>query len=60
VPLLTLVLCGLSSLLTTVCNVMPQGSCVKVRLSRLQCERTIVAEPVRAGDRRHPRVPDVA
>jgi hypothetical protein len=29
VPLLPLVLCGLSSLLASVCNVMPQGSCVK-------------------------------
>ena len=28
-PLLPLVLCGLSSLLASVCNVMPQGSCVK-------------------------------
>jgi hypothetical protein len=31
VPLLPRVLCGPSSLLASVCTVMPQGSCVKAR-----------------------------
>jgi len=48
------------SLLGRLCNVLPEGSCVKVRPSRPRCWRTAVAGMARAGNRRRTRVPDEA
>jgi hypothetical protein len=48
--------CGLSSLLGRLCTVLPEGSCVKVRLSRPRCWRTAVAGPGRPrGQAAHAR-----
>jgi hypothetical protein len=55
VPLLPLVLCGLSFLLASICTVMPQGSYVK---ARPRCWRTAVTDLCVPGDRRRIRVPD--